>query len=312
MLGKLLLDVLFRAPSGAAKSSTPPQPTPADGISASEDVLSLDEMNCLVKGRHGWFLANRFDQYLGRALVRYGEYGEVEHLFLNALLAPGDSVIEVGANIGSHTVGLAKAVGVPGLVIAVEAQPAIFRILCANLALNALSNVVPHACGCGEQRKTMLAPNVDYGVARLHNSGGASLDTSGEGIAVPVVPLDDLINDVVRLRLIKIDVEGMEQEVLAGGKQLIATYRPLLYVENDRVEKSKALIELIMSLGYRLWWHAPPLFNPDNYFGLKENDYPDIASFNMFCEPKEATPTGLNTRFALTEIVDPDYHPLAA
>jgi hypothetical protein len=42
-----------------------------------EKVIALDEVNCLVKARHGWFLANRFDVYLGGALIRYGEFSEM-------------------------------------------------------------------------------------------------------------------------------------------------------------------------------------------------------------------------------------------
>jgi FkbM family methyltransferase len=309
MLRRLLSNILVRGRSGTLASRGRTNSFTFEEITRTSGVLPLDEINCLVKGRHGWFLANRYDQYLGRALIRYGEYGEVEHAFLNSLLTSGDSIIEVGANIGSHTVGLAKTIGPSGSMIAIEAQPAIFRILCANLALNAVPNVLPHACGCGNYRKTMVVPIIDYGMAKLHNFGEVSLDSSGVGVPVPVVPLDDLIEDISRLHLIKIDVEGMEQEVLQGGKRLIAKYRPLLYVENDRIDKSKSLIELIMSEGYRLWWHAPPLFNPDNYFGIDENDYPNVISLNMFCQPKEATPTLTTTNSTLIEIVDSDYHP---
>ena len=135
MLGRLLID-LFK---GAARKRT------------ERDVVALDDLRCLVKARHGWFLANRYDRYLGAALIRYGEYSEIEHAFLASLLRPGENVIEVGANIGAHTVGMARAAGSAGTVVAVEAQPEIFQVLCANLALNGLSNVVAHPCGCGSR-----------------------------------------------------------------------------------------------------------------------------------------------------------------
>ena len=121
-----------------------------------------------------------------------------------------------------------------------------------------------------------------------HNSGGVSLGTSGPGHAVPVVPLDDLVAQIPGLRLLKVDVEGMEKVTLEGASRLIATHRPLLYVENDRVEKSRELITFIQQAGYRLWWHMPALFNPANFFGVEVNAYPNIVSFNMFCQPREA------------------------
>jgi hypothetical protein len=81
--------------------------------------------------------------------------------------------------------------------------------------------------------------------------------------------------------LIKIDVEGMEGEVIAGAVRTIRQFRPLLYVENDREEKSAALIQQIMDLDYRLYWHLPPLFNPQNYFAAADNVFRGIVSINM-------------------------------
>lgn len=275
-------------------------------------VVNLDSINCLVKGRHGWFLANRFDQYLGRALIRYGEYGEIEHRFLASFLAAGDSIVEIGANIGSHTVGLAKTVGENGKVIAIEAQPTVHRILCANLALNALTNVTTYACGCGKETGTMYVPAMNYNIPILHNSGGISLSSVAEGTPVPIISLDNLLHDLdsLNLKMIKIDVEGMEKDVLQGAHDLIQRYRPILYVENDRVENSRKLIEHIRRQGYRLWWHVPMLFNPDNHFHQPVNDNPGIASFNMICLPTEASADVVAKCSNLLEVDNPEYHPL--
>lgn len=310
MLTKFLLDVWKRGPGGALASDAPAA-QPANTTLDLPQAIPLDAVNCLVRGRHGWFLANRNDLYLGRALIRYGEYGEIEHAFLASLLSPGDNVVEIGANIGSHSVGLARAIGPAGTLVAVEPQPAVFRTLCANLALNAVQNVRVHACGCGEKRETLSLPAIDYDAARPHNSGGVSLQPDGCGISVPVVPLDDLTEDLGSVRLVKIDVEGMEQAVLRGSRGLLERCRPLLYVENDRIEKSRPLIEHLWSEGYRLWWHTPALFNPFNHFGETENDYPNIGSINMFCQPREVTADPPMSLAPLVEVVDPDYHPCA-
>ena len=117
--------------------------------------------------------------------------------------------------------------------------------------------------------------------------------------------LDDLI-DVPRLRLMKLDVEGMEHSAISGAADLIARHRPILYVENDRREDSRDLIELIMSMGYRLYWHAPPLFNPDNYTGDDDNIFPGVISVNMVCIHHDEKVT-VET---LPEIVDPTCHPM--
>lgn len=84
---------------------------------------------------------------------------------------------------------------------------------------------------------------------------------------------------------IKIDVEGMEGDVLAGAVETINRFRPALYVENDRKEKSTELIERLLGLDYRLYWHLPPLFNRKNFAGHEEDVFGQIVSVNMLCLP---------------------------
>ena len=69
--------------------------------------------------------------------------------------------------------------------------------------------------------------------------------------------------------------------MIAGAVRTIRQFRPLLYVENDRQEKSAALIRQLLDLDYRLYWHLPPLFNSQNYFGVAENVFGPIISSNM-------------------------------
>ncbi|MNC96230.1 hypothetical protein D3C83_135470 [compost metagenome] len=57
----------------------------------------------------------------------------------------------------------------------------------------------------------------------------------------------------------------------------------MLYVENDRAEKSAALLETIFALDYRAYWHVPPLFNPANAAGNAENVFPGTVSVNVIC-----------------------------
>jgi hypothetical protein len=65
-------------------------------------------------------------------------------------------------------------------------------------------------------------------------------------------------------------------------------------------------MRLIGELGYRMYWHMPPLFNPDNYYGVAENIYPDIVSINLLCVPREASPR----IDGLAEVTDVSSHPL--
>lgn len=80
----------------------------------------------------------------------------------------------------------------------------------------------------------------------------------------------------------------------------------MLHVENDRLERSAELIELLWSLDYQLAWHVTPLFNPENFAGDAENIYPGIVSANMIGVPKEA---GISLK-GFSEIASAEEHPM--
>lgn len=231
--------------------------------------------------RHGVMLYNTHDVYIGRAFDLYGEYAESEMNLLAHFLKPGQTAFDIGANIGAHTLYFAQTVGPQGLVVAMEPQRQVFQTLCANVALNALGNVMTFNAGAGAQPGTTLVPVPNY--AQDGNFGGVELGQQGE--PVQVMALDQM--GVASLALIKIDVEGMELDVLTGAQETIAKHRPMLYVENDRRDKSPALLAHILGLGYRAYWHVAPLFNEHNHFAVTENIFANTVSLNLLCLPGE-------------------------
>ena len=111
------------------------------------------------------------------------------------------------------------------------------------------------------------------------------MNNGAKAEVVPVVTLDRLFAGLSRLRFLKIDVEGMEIDVLQGARELILRTRPTLYVENDRPARSEALVASLRSLGYDLYWHTPRLYNPDNYLKNPENVFGRTISINLFGIP---------------------------
>lgn len=260
----------------------------------------------IVNTRYGPMLANPHDFFVGQALVQYGEYGEIEAHFLAQLVLGSGAVVEVGANIGSHTVALARRAAAMGAeVIAFEPQPFVFQNLCANLALNGIQNVRAWPWACGARQETVYFERQDY--LQRGNFGGVSMQTemAPDLIPVPCVRLDDIIGER-DVGLLKVDVEGFELATLQGAIGILKRSRPILYVENDRVEQSRALIEWLWGQNYRLWWHISPLYNPQNQSGNRENIYGNLGSFNMMALPSE---TAIVVE-RLPEIVDAGYHPL--
>jgi FkbM family methyltransferase len=267
-------------------------------------TVILDSREVRLKAtRRGLMLFNSKDSHIGRSFDLYGEFSEGEVKIFQQLVRPGTVVLDIGANIGAHTLYLSAAVGPRGRVIAYEPQRVIHQMLCANLALNSITNVQALHAGAGRERGITRAPVLDY--STHNNFGRVSLGADGASEPVDVIPVDAL--GLERCHFMKIDVEGMEGEVLAGASSTIARFRPQLYVENDRREKSAALIEQLFSLNYELFWHTPLLFRPDNFFRQQTNVFGNYASLNMLCLPRE----GRNNVSGLRAVTGPQDWPLS-
>lgn len=239
----------------------------------------------LTESRYGRMLYPQNDQYVGRSFKEYGQFSEGEVEIFTYFVKRGTIVLDVGANIGAHTVPLAQLTGPGGVVVAFEPQPVLHQILCANLVLNNIPNALTYAMALGNSQGTCQIPVLDY--SKPYNFGGVSMDMVTEGEAVPLGKLDDFQLD--RVDFIKLDVEGFESQVLEGAAETIERCRPVMYVENDREEKSAELIQRLFDMGYRLWWHAPPLFSPENFKANPENVFPRICSVNMLAMHRDQT-----------------------
>jgi FkbM family methyltransferase len=260
-----------------------------------EIALPADGFNALAMCRTGPILYNRNDMYVGASIGKYGEFSEGETELFRQLIGPGALVVEGGANIGVHTVSLSMLVGAQGSVLAFEPQRIVFQTLCANLALNSCVNVRAFQCGLGSEAGEIIVPFLDPCLPA--NFGGLSLLEAENGEPVRLTTIDDL--GLAACHMIKLDVEGMEVEALKGAARTIAAHRPLMYVENDRQARSPELVALLFSWRYRLYWHTPPLYSPNNFAGDSENIFGNIRSMNLLCLPRELAIT-VN---GLTELV---------
>lgn len=267
-----------------------------------DKIIYSNGFNAIVKGKYGYVVYNRNDMYIGKAIETYGEFSESEVELFRELCGEGDIIFDIGANIGTHTMVFSQLAGSEGRVHAFEPQRIVYQTLCANMAINSISNVECHQVALSTKEGFLFVPDVRYD--KEGNFGGIEITKAKEGTRIPAVKLDNFLN-VPRLKLMKIDVEGMECDVLAGATRMIHQHRPIIYLENDRVEKSKELIEFVWSLKYRAYWHFAPLFNPNNFSECQENLFPNLYSINMLCVHKSSE---LDTsRFR--EVTDSDYHP---
>jgi FkbM family methyltransferase len=178
------------------------------------------------------------------------------------LLRPGDWAIDVGANVGSVAGQLCKGVGPEGRVWAFEPIPRNVARLEAFRDANRLTQLEVFDCALSATRGTAAIGLPAEGFSG-HASFTASWIDKGR-LDVRTERLDDLTADLADLdgtrplRLVKLDVEGFEREVLAGAEATIRRFRPSIYCEfNDIVlqdagSSSAALLGTFAELGYRV------------------------------------------------------------
>lgn len=261
-----------------SESRTPPPDPRGPPLTSSGPIL-------VRRCRHGTFAFNRHC-LVGQALDLYGEWAEPEVSLFAQMLRPGDIAIDAGAYIGTHTVFMARQVGPSGRVYAFEPQRIIFQTLCANQVLNGLDNVEAFQIGLGSRAFQAKTTVVDYqspgNFAAVQLSSQA---TAGETIQVR--PLDDVLPDLPACKLLKVDVEGMELEVLEGAERLIMRTRPFIYAENNRRERSPGLLKWLTSHGYRPYWHLLRGYNPNNFYSEPRNIFGAFGDVNVIAMPEE-------------------------
>ncbi|MGB6534828.1 MAG: FkbM family methyltransferase [Xanthobacteraceae bacterium] len=210
----------------------------------------------LAASDHGAMIVNRFDQHLvgeqafgvGFQLLSKASYDSDEVATLLKLLDLrrkhyGDGVVAVdcGANLGVHTVEWAKHMTGWGVVLAFEAQERIYYALAGNLAINNCFNARAIHAAVSRQSGSMKIPQPNYLTFSSFGSIELTRRERGEFVGQPIDYSEDKMAEVrmvhldsfnfPRLDLLKIDVEGMELEVLAGAAKCIAEKRPIVIVE---------------------------------------------------------------------------------
>jgi FkbM family methyltransferase len=262
----------------------------------------------LASTEHGTMILDRFD------VNRNGDgaYGVGHMLLTNACYEPfeienavrllgarrahfGDGVVAVdcGANIGVHTLEWARSMTGWGSVIAVEAQERIFYALAGNIALNNCFNARAIQAAVGGAEGTMRIPTPDYlspgsfGSLELRQAEtnefiGQAIDYSDDKLTeIRVFTIDSLGLD--RLDLIKIDVEGMELDVLRGASQTVARCLPIIIVEQLKTDQT-ALVAALTAHGYNL------MYRNLNVLAIHPTD-PSLAQVPLRTEP---APAGAN------------------
>jgi FkbM family methyltransferase len=194
-------------------------------------------------GREFHFVLNSAVDHI-QSVIRSGTFYELQELELIAELVDRPRrILDVGANLGNHTLYFAHRFD-PELTIPVEPNPRVVPLLRANLGLNWHHSFDLSLVGYG------LSDHEGYGTSHLKseaNLGGARLIADDNG-SVPIVTGDNALEGI-SFDLIKIDVEGMENQVLTGMAGILARSDALVFVE-VLLGNIDATIAQMRKLGY--------------------------------------------------------------
>jgi FkbM family methyltransferase len=163
-------------------------------------------------------------------LLFFGVWEPVITAYIRSVLRPGDTVIDIGANVGAHTLLAAHLVGPTGQVHAIEASPSIFRRLQANLAANGVHNVTAYNFAASDHDGTVtvfLHDEWNAGGTTIMPGHAAEITAHAEAM-VKARPVPDIVprEALRKARLVKIDVKGAEWLVLRGMREILPQMAP--------------------------------------------------------------------------------------
>ena len=199
---------------------------------------------------------------------------------------PGDVIIDIGANMGETSFNFSKLVGTEGRVIGFEPDKDNYRRLTDNLKLNNFTNLSPINKGIGNVPGSFLIKmnEIEPGNAGSKRIIGSSEADSPDEMIVEIIRLDDYLkdNELAKLDMIKMDIEGYEFNAIQGAKETIKKYRPKMFLEMQDIKlkeqgsSGKLLVKELQSLGYKV-------MNAESGKVLQPNSIADGDYFDIVC-----------------------------
>lgn len=231
-------------------------------IAAGRAIVGKNDYATVRRGGITWSLDLR--EGIDFSIFLLGAFERSTASALKKLARPGNTVFDIGANIGAHTLGLARSVGPEGRVFAFEPADFAFEKLKRNLALNPEldSRTSAHQILLAAKLSAELPENI-YASWPLLASDAVHPKLRGRLLTTSKARVDTLdqfseSERLTRLDLIKIDVDGHEVPVLMGGKKTLTRFQPTLlmemspYVQDEQEHGFDALVSLLRDAAYSL------------------------------------------------------------
>ena len=232
----------------------------------SFDLQILDAQD-KTEGKRMWLVSHYLRArtlILRNAIRRNVWIADGLNVLMSLAIEPGDIVFDIGANVGWRTERAAWLTGKNGKVHSFEPSPTTCKNLRRRLVCMGLSNVVVNEVALGAEpgAATLYEYAENYGGSSSLRTGAAPGQHLTAETSVEIKTLDDYVkqNLITNVRLVKMDIQGSEIDVLRGARSfLTASNPPILYVEIEQVANAafgygvNDLLNSIIDLGYELY-----------------------------------------------------------
>ncbi len=227
-----------------------------------------------MKSRYGDLRVLSKPDLISVSIRRYGEWAQSEIDIMRQFIEPGDTVLDVGAFIGTHSRAFSSFVGETGRVYSFEPQPDIFAILQDNAALAPNRNIIPKQMALGAAEgvgELVIHDATNLGATAIMACASLGTPAPDSKNSVAIGTIDSLGIDAIRF--IKVDAEGYEIEILMGAAKTIRRDQPAVAMEVNSIDKAYRIFDYAKNIGYRCFGYAPLSYNPNNFNGEGEDVY---------------------------------------
>ena len=223
-----------------------------------------------LKTRYGVLQVPDEDDLIAAYLARYGEWAYIETLVASQFVSGGSLVFDLGAFVGTFTLGLDQLIENID-ILSIEPGAIAYEMLAANIAGRA--NIRSDNCAIGEF-PGMFSSSVHTDTGNLGASAMSVSENSSKAELTRFVRLSDLREKYGAPDFIKMDIEGAELAALNSDRRWLSDNKPTLWVECNETRASLKLCIELLKCGYELFYVAFPSFNPDNFLSEVEEIHP--------------------------------------